>query len=264
MGRTGTGLVGLVKDLLAEPRARGLALDDPSLTALRRDLVRGKPFLRAIYVDWYTWIARTLPTGDGQVLELGSGPGFLAEYVPGLITSDVFPCDGVREVIDARRLPFEDGALRGIVMTDVLHHIPHVAAFLREAERTLRPGGALLMVEPWNTPWARFVWSRLHHEPFAPAEDWQFPSSGPLSGANSALPWIVFARDRERFEREFGGLELRSMEPFMPVRYLLSGGASMRALQPGWTAGAWRLLETLLSPWSSRLGMFARIDVRRR
>lgn len=255
----------LLKSLLANPRAAGLDLDDPSLTAVRRELVREKPFLRAIYEDWYRWIARSLPEGDGPVLEVGSGPGFMHEHIPGLITSEVFPCEGVREVVDALRLPFADGALRAIVMTDVLHHVPDVGRFFREAQRTLRPGGAVLMIEPWNTAFARFVYGRLHHEPFEPdAEHWEFPSSGPLSGANGALPWIVLHRDRDRFEREFPSLEIRGVEPFMPVRYLVSGGVSMRSLQPGWAAAAWRGIETLLSPWRHLLGMFAKIDVRRR
>ena len=260
----GTGTK-LVKALLTDPRTRGLDLDDPAQTAVRRRFLREKRFLCAIYEDWYRWIVASLPAGDDPVLELGSGPGFLAEYIPGLVTSEVFPCEGVRTVADARRLPFVDGGLRAIVMTDVLHHVPDVGAFFREAARTLRPGGAILMIEPWNTALARLVWTRLHHEPFEPrAERWEFAASGPLSGANTALPWIVFARDRDRFAREFPSLEVRGVEPFMPLRYLVSGGISMRALQPGWAAGVWRWIEALLTPWRSRLGMFAKIDVRRR
>lgn len=251
--------------LLADPRTRGLDLDDPAQTAARRRLLAQKRFLRAIYEDWYRWIVASLPAGGGAVLEIGSGPGFLAELIPGLVTSEVFPCDGVRAVLDARRLPFADASLRAIVMTDVLHHVPDVGAFLHEAERALRPGGAILMVEPWNTPFASLVWRHLHHEPFEPrAGRWQLEPGGPLSSANSALPWIVFARDRDRFEREFPALQVRAVEPFMPLRYLVSGGISMRSLQPGWASAAWRGIEALLSPWRHRLGMFAKIDVRRR
>ena len=258
-------LTAAVRGLLAHPRARGLDLDDPSLTRVRRGIIRAKPFLKAIYDDWYRWIAASLPPGGGPVLELGSGAGFLDEYVPGLVTSELFPCEGVQRVIDARSLPFDDGGLRAVVMTDVLHHIPDAAAFFREASRALRPGGAVLMVEPWVTGLSRAVWTRLHHEPFNPdARDWAFPASGPLSGANSALPWIIFSRDRDRLAREFPRLAVRSVEPIMPFRYIVSGGVSMRSLMPGWTAGTWRGIEAALSPFNDRLAMFARIDVRRR
>jgi SAM-dependent methyltransferase len=258
-------LSGTLKRLLGHPLTRGRSLDDPELTSLRRAIVRGKPFLRAVYEDWYRWIAGGVPGGAGGVLELGSGGGFLADSIPGLITSEVFRCGGIRAVVDARRLPFRDGSLRAIVMTDVLHHVPDAGAFLGEATRVLRPGGALLMVEPWNTPLARLVWTHLHHEPFEPgAEGWSFPASGPLSGANTALPWMIFARDRDRFERTFPDLAVARIEPCMPFRYLLSGGVSLRSLQPGWTTRAWRAVEALFTPWMDQLGMFARVEVRRR
>jgi len=45
-----------------------------------------------------------------------------------------------------------DGSLRAIVMTDVLHHIPNVESFFAEAARCVRPGGVIVMIEPWLTP----------------------------------------------------------------------------------------------------------------
>jgi hypothetical protein len=158
------------------------------------------------------------------------------------------------------RLPLADGALRGLVMTNVFHHIPDARAFLREAARTVRRGGALVMIEPWATTWSTIVYRRLHHEPFEPrASDWTVPPAGPLSGANGALPWIVFERDRVRLEREFPEWRVASIEPFMPFRYLVSGGVSLRCLVPAWTYGSWRALERGLTRWMRRWGMFARI-----
>jgi SAM-dependent methyltransferase len=250
--------------MLEHPLTRGLDLDDPATTVLRRRIVRDKPFLNRVYREWYAAIVRALPDGSGAVLELGSGAGFLADYVPGVITTEVFPCPGIRAVVDGGALPFADGTLRAIVMTDVFHHLPDAARFLHEAARCVRPGGRLVMIEPWVTPWSRLVYGRLHHEPFEPdAPEWTVPRTGPLSGANGALPWIVFARDRERFAREHSEWQIRSVQPGMPFRYLVSGGISLRSLSPGWTFGAWRGVERLLSPWMNRLGMFALIELER-
>jgi hypothetical protein len=55
-----------------------------------------EPFLRGIYTEWYAGIVDILPDGPGGVLELGSRPGFLGEFVSGLITSETFLCPGVR------------------------------------------------------------------------------------------------------------------------------------------------------------------------
>ena len=89
------------------------------------------------------------------------------------------------------------------------------------------------MIEPWVSPWSRFIYSRFHHEPFRPeTPDWEFPRGGPLSAANMALPWVMLVRDREMFDREFPQWRVRRIHPFMPFRYLLSGGVSMRSLAP--------------------------------
>jgi len=251
--------------LLAHPLTASLKPNDPRTTELRKLIIQSKPFLKAIYKEWYGLLARELPNGTGCVLELGSGAGFLSEYIPGLITSEVFPCSGIHVVLNAQNIPLKDESLRAIVMTDVLHHIPDVRKFFAEAARCLRSGGKILMVEPWVTPWSRFIYTRLHHEPFLPAAtEWSFAPSGPLSGANGALPWIVFERDRERFESEFTELEIDNIRPFLPFRYLLSGGVSMRTLMPEFAHGVWRGLERALDFQRDRLGMFAFLSVRRK
>ncbi len=250
--------------LLGHPLTRGLDPDDPHTTLLRRRIIQEKAFLRRIYREWYEFFKSSLPSGPEAVLELGSGGGFLKEVLPNCLTSEVLPGLGVDLASDARALPFRASGLRGIVMVDVFHHIPDVAAFLKEATRCLRPGGVLAMIEPWNTCLARLVYRHAHPEPFDPNAGWFFPETGPLSGANGALPWIVFQRDREAFATAFPELYLESVEPDYPFVYLASGGVSLRAFLPGWCYPALRGLEELLAPLMPRLALFARIIVRRR
>ncbi len=250
----------MVKQWLAHPLLRGLEVDDPRTTTVRRQIIQDNRFLRQIYEEWYASLAACLPVGAGHVLELGSGAGFLSDAVPNLITSEIFWCEHIRVVVDGRRLPFATGTLRAILMTDVLHHVPDVRAFFAEAERCVRPGGIMAMIEPWMTRWSKVIYTRLHHEPFQPqTPDWEFPAQGPLSGANGALPWIVFERDRAQFEHEFPQWRIDTIRPFMPFRYLVSGGVSLRALMPGWNFGAWRGLEKMFEPWMKTWAMFALI-----
>jgi SAM-dependent methyltransferase len=182
------------------------------------------------------------------------------EVIPNLITTEIFQCPNIDVVVDGQFLPFADGVLRGIVMIDVLHHIPQPRLFLTEASRCVRSGGCLIMIEPWVTPWSRLIYAKLHHEPFCPdASEWEFPSTGPLSGANGALPWLMFERDRIQFEQEFPEWHIQLIKPIMPFRYLISGGVSMRSLMPGWTFGFWRGLEYVFQPWIKKWAMFAQI-----
>lgn len=254
-----------IKKLLAHPGTRDLEIDDPRTTARRRGIIQSNRFLWRIYDEWYRSLRASIPDGPGGVLELGSGAGFFAQYVPGLIASEVFACPDIQLVLDARRLPFSAGSLKAIVMLDVLHHIPDSRALLTEARRCLRSGGSVVMIEPWVSAWSRLIYTHLHHEPFDPAaERWTFPDAGPLSAANGALPWIIFQRDRHKFEAEFPELEIRTVRPFMPFRYLVSGGVSMRQLMPAAAFPLWGALESWLDAWPQTWSMFALIHLRRR
>ena len=150
-------------------------------------------------------------------------------------------------------------------MTNVLHHVPQPRLFFAEATRCVQSGGVMAMIEPWVTPLVTFVYTRLHHEPFQPeTPSWELQNGGPLSAANDALPWIIFGRDRLKFEQEFPHWRIELIKPIMPFRYLLSGGVSLRSLAPGWSFGLWRHLERPLGRWSNELAMFAQIVLRRR
>lgn len=241
-------------------RDAGLAVDDPQTTLLRRTTLQQKPFLRSLYLEWYALLLARIQNLD-PVLELGSGGGFLSELRPGILRSDLIQIPGLSLSADACHLPFRNGGLGAIVMTNVLHHIPDVARFMAEAIRCLRPGGHVVMVEPWNTCWSQWVYRRLHTEPFDPDATWKFPFQGPLSSANNALPWILFQRDRDRFEIAFPSLRIVTVRPMMPLAYLLSGGISRPLGAPGWSYQPCRTLERNLG--LDRLGLFALIDLER-
>jgi len=253
----------LLERILGHPATRGLDLDSPEVTALRREIVKSKPFLKTIYEEWYSLMIDRIPSGGGEVLELGAGGGFLKDLLPDVITSDLFEVPGVDRVVDALQMPFDDQVLKAILMTNVFHHIPDVARFISEAERTLRPGGRIVMIEPWNTPWSRLVHRRFHNEPMLPdVEEWAFPTTGPLSGANAALAWVVVDRDQERLETQWPNLTVTEIRPFMPFRYLVSGGVSLRSLQPGWAYPFWKAIDesSLVNP---RMAVFALIILER-
>jgi len=255
-------MIELFKSWLAHPDIRNLDIDDPRMTVMRRKILKEKQFLRHIYLEWYTTILDVIPLKVKPVLEIGSGAGFMNEIYPDLIASEIFYCPEISVVLDGQRLPFSSSSIGSIVMTDVLHHIPHVRSFFLEAVRCLEPSGKVVMIEPYVSTWSRIIYTYFHHEPFNPqAENWEFPSIGPLSSANGALPWIIFERDIKQFEKEFPELRLKSIQPMMPFCYILSGGVSLRTLMPDWTYSFWRLFENYFP--KKMFGMFALIELER-
>lgn len=240
-------------------------LDLPETTLRHREIILQKPFLRKIYEEWYSgFIQATNRCPKGKFVEIGSGGGFLKDMFPEVITSDIMPLPVCDMAFSAEAMPFEDESVSGIFMLNVLHHIPHPGKFLGEAERVLKKGGMIYLVEPANSVMSRFIYKNFHHEPFIPeSASWEFESSGPLSDANGAIPWMIFTRDRERFHKEFPKLRTESVRVHTPFRYLMTGGLSKPSMVPASAFGVVTALEALFTPLFSLIGLFQTIVVRK-
>ena len=100
--------------------------------------------------------------GRGNGLNVWQQLGF--RHVEGLDLSSALLAeyDGTcpTHVGDARSLPFPDNSFDVVSVQGGLHHLElmdDLSATLREIQRVLKPGGRLLLVEPWHTPFLRFV-----------------------------------------------------------------------------------------------------------
>lgn len=255
----------MLKQALVHPVMRGRDIDAPETTRLRSQIIQEKGFLRQVYDSWYSQLTAHIPrAGEGTVLEIGTGVGFLQRRIQGLIRSDIFLLPGLDVVLDGGKLPLKKNSLKGIVMIDVFHHLPDVASFLKEAARCVRPDGFICMVEPWVTSWSKMIYTYLHHEPFDPeARTWQLETGRPLSGANQAMAWIVFSRDAAWFRKKHPEWRVRRIEPHTPFAYLLSGGVSLRSLIPAGLYKAVKRFEGRFSESMETWAMFATIILRR-
>lgn len=187
----------------------------------------------------------------------------MKEMFPEVVTSDILALENVDIVCNAERLPFSNSSLKSIVMIDVFHHIPHPWLFLEEAQRCLVQGGKIVMIEPANTPFARFVYTRFHPEPFDVNGKWEIEAGQPLSNSNQALPYIYFKRDIATFKQRFPGLELQTMFCHTPFRYIISGGLSKPSLLPGCFYSAVKCAENFLgfTGLNKLFGMFYAVEI---
>ncbi len=239
-------------------------LDDPKTTQFHREILKTKPFLRRVYSDWYRkQMSFFANTKSGLFLELGSGGGFIKEIFPNIITSDVLDLDSVDRLLSADRIDFPNSSLQGILMLNVFHHIQRPEAFLQEAQRTLAKGGKVVMIEPANSIFSRFIYTHFHHEPFLPSGPPQLDFSTPLSSSNQALPFIFFERDIALFREKFPGLSLLEIEYHSPFVYLLSGGFSRYPAPPLFLFRLVRFIERLCRPFHRQLGLFCTIVIQK-
>lgn len=215
-----------------------------------------KPILRAIYDDFYRRIADKC--APGLTIEIGSGIGSLKERIANVVTTDVQFAPWLDCVADAQNLPFQSGTVTNIVMVDVLHHIEFPAIFFREADRVLRPGGRVIMVEPAITWGSTLFYRFLHQEPVRTSDDAlkagiPDPSRDPYE-SNQAIPTLIATRDRDRFHREFTHLKISRTDWFSFLAYPLSGGFKPWCLIPQNFVGS---LLTLEKKVERILGRFA-------
>ena len=254
-----------LKALLTHPMARSVNPDSAEYNLIRAYMIQQKKLLKRIYLNWYRILAKSIPQDiGGIVLEIGSSTGFSKQVISGAVTSDIVDTSAVDMVVDGQYLPFRKDSLRGIIMVDVFHHLPDVERFLCDATRCVRTGGVIAMIEPWATRWSALIYKYFHQETFDKhARNWRFQRGGPLTASNQALPWIVFKRDRKIFNQKFQEWKITSITLHSPIKYLLSGGISMRALWPNKLYSILRLIEYLLVPLNSYSAMFATIILKK-
>ncbi|HEY7048752.1 MAG TPA: methyltransferase domain-containing protein [Jatrophihabitantaceae bacterium] len=117
------------------------------------------------------------PTAGQAILDIGSGPGFLACELAEAVGATgrvhgVDPSDAMLALARARecgpdaapieystgsadRLPFPDSTFDLVTATQVYEYVPDIDRALVEAARVLRPGGRLLVLD---TDWDSIVW----------------------------------------------------------------------------------------------------------
>jgi len=191
-----------------------------------REVWRRKPGLRDFYTSQV--FARIIGNlTEGKTLQLGTGTGFFSDYHPGMVNSDIIENDGVDVVVDVHAAAFGDATFSNIVGVDVLHHFAKPGLALRECARMLRPGGRLVLVEPWAGPLGRLFYRYIHHEDCVDmADPWQnaLPEhKNPLDG-NAMIPITALHKRQPELREQVPGLRVRKVVPFGCVSIVLTGG----------------------------------------
>ena len=208
-----------------------------------------KPTLRAIYDDLYQKIENVALTGD--TLEIGGGIGNLQIGGGRVIKSDIQHSVGVDVVADAQNLPFENKVFSNIVLFDVLHHLQCPLLFFAEAQRVLKPGGRVIMVEPGITPVSKLLYKMGHEEPVEMGWDMndlcKVDADKNPYDSNQAIPTILFKRDPQLFLAAVKGFKINSSDWLSLFAYPLSGGFKSWSLLPcRWVSLILKIEEKLL------------------
>jgi SAM-dependent methyltransferase len=260
----------LLFDWLRDPLLGDMDVDAENRLELHRKMLEKKRMLREVFTEFHH-IFRKLEEkfllGEGVKVELGAGVSPMRDSYPEVLATDIVSAPHLDRVLNAEAMDFADHSVKVVYGQNCFHHFSHPDRFFTELDRVLVPGGGAILLEPYYGPLSTFLYKRLFRtEGFDKTyPSWETPVAGPMNGANQALSYIVFVRDRKLYERKYPSLKIVHQGTVGNyLRYLLSGGLNFRQILPDSSAGLVGLLERTLSPLNGWFALHHVVVIRKK
>lgn len=247
-----------VLDLLREPSVAAIDIDDETRLQIHLEILKNKRMLRTVFAEFHglfkSLADRFFPVG-GLEIELGGGVAPMRDSFREVIATDLLPSSRLDRALNAEAMDLGDQTVRVFYAQNSFHHFQHPDRFFAELERTLVPGGGAIILDPYYGPFASFLYKRLFRTEGFEKDypSWETPVAGPMNGANQALSYIVFVRDRAVFRRKHPSLHIvHEQRVGNYLKYLISGGLNFRQLLPDYATPLVGVLEKMLwplNPW---------------
>jgi len=169
-----------------------------------------------------------------KVLEIGSGTSPLKVFYSNIMTSDVLKLDYLDYIFDCHDIDkfdlIPDGSLDVITMTNVLHHLKAPVTFLINASQKVKPGGKVILAEPYFSAISTLIYKHVHPEPvrFDINNPVLEEVRGPLTSANIALPYLIYFSDRKWNDQLvlYYDFSIKSARHYTSLAYMFTGGIS--------------------------------------
>ncbi len=256
-------------DLLRDPSLDNIDVDGHDRLTLHSKMLQRKRMLREVFTEFhhlFRKLDRQFLTAEGLEVELGAGISPMRDSYPEVLATDIVFGAHLDRDLNAEAMELDDGAVRVFFGQNCFHHFPHPDRFFDELDRVLASGGGAILLEPYYGPFATFLYKRLFRtEGFDKAAPfWETPVAGPMNGANQALSYIVFVRDRAEFERKHPTLKIaHQIRVGNYLKYLLSGGLNFRQLCPDAMSPLVNFVQWCLSPFNRWLSLHHIIIIRK-
>lgn len=228
-----------------------LMKNEGDVALAREHYVKERPYaLEYLLHTRYDWMKEYIRDQD-KIVEFGAGAAFsrICLHHDGMLVTDVSDYPWIDETVDAMSPPYADESFDIVLCSHMIHHLASPVEFLRNCERLLKPGGYILIIEPYASLTMRFVLWLMRHEGFSYEVDPFRPGSiltnpkDPWS-ANNAVSQLVF-ENNDQFSKHFPNLEIQRFEKREFLLLLLSGGVVSKTYRPPLPNFMVRLLDKL-------------------
>lgn len=200
--------------------------------------LHNKSGFAAVAYDIQSELLSRLPSrifhNEGVAIEIGSGVLPLRTFRSNIFSSDIAETKLVDLRLDALNIPLANSSSDAIIAQNAFHHLELPMQFLEECIRVLKPGGAVLLIEPSYSLLARIIYPALFSsEGYAPDISGDDVSYNDPRYPNQALSFLYFKKYRADVCKRFPEISQIEIFPLSSgIRYLLSGGLNFRPLVP--------------------------------
>jgi SAM-dependent methyltransferase len=255
--------------LLRDPSLENVDIDGQERFTAHSWTFSHKAMLRDVFSEFHDLfhkLENQFITAKGIKVEIGAGVAPMRDSYSDVLATDVVSAAHLDHVLNAEDMALENESVRGLFGQNCFHHFLHPDHFFNEVERVLAPGGGVILLDPYYGPFASFLYKRLFkNEGFdKDFPSWETPTSGPMYGANQALSYIVFVRDRTEFEKKHPTLKIVYQKPVGNyLKYLFSGGLNFRQLLPDSMSPLINFAQWCLTPFNHWFSLHHTIVIRK-
>ena len=256
---------------LQEPRLIGVDPDSERMLEIHSKVLYEKPMMRDVFSEFYDACIQLdekyFSDSKAKRVEIGAGVSFFKKKYPEIISTDIKKAENLDMVVDAQNMPFEQNSVRAIYGINCFHHFPNPDLFFNELDRVLVKGCGCILIDPYyGTIAKRFYKKIFDTETFDMTQkEWVNESLGFMNGANQALSYIVFIRDKKKFEERYPNLEIIVQKPLNNyMRYVLSGGLNFRQILPSFFSPIIKFFEFIFMPFNSVFALHHIIVIRKK
>ena len=247
--------------------------DSEELITFHRNVLLNKKLINNVFREFYSTCYDLYQKykkcdGDPLIIEIGSGSSLFKHYYPEIISTDIKKHEYNDMTLDAQDMQnVEDGSVDAFMAINCFHHFPAPDKFFEQIIQKLKCGGTCVIIEPYYGFLSKFLYSRMFEtESFdKKQQNWDYIVKGPMSGANQALSYIVFERDRDILLEKYPEIEIVHKRIFNNyLRYLFSGGLNFIQLVPDFMEGPLKVTEALMKFVNKHFGLHHVVVIRKR
>ncbi|MBN2458146.1 class I SAM-dependent methyltransferase [Candidatus Woesearchaeota archaeon] len=197
-----------------------------------REAWEKKKILRRFFYAWYDRFRPYLEKGN-NIVEFAGGTGTFKDYWPESICTDIELTRHVDLICDATRPPFAKGSVDAAVVIHGIHHFMKLDSFFDEMLTILKPGGKLIIVEPFLSPPSYLMHRFFHHEN---VDMKNLDVGNNAQDGNTAIATVLFFKRLKSFKNRHPGFRIVKRDLFGSL-YPLIGGYCGISLIPNFMAG---------------------------